>query len=74
VIHKVVAGRPRDVADLEGIIARQGRGLDFRRIRRWLAEFSAIEGMPDFEETLDRVLASSKPKRKAKVRRTATRH
>ncbi len=59
VVHKVVAGRPRDVADIEGIIARQRHRLDLRRIRRWLAEFSAIDGMPDFGRTIDAALAAA---------------
>jgi len=56
VIHKAVAGRPRDVADIEGILVRQRGRLDVRRIRRWLAEFSAIDGMPDFARTLQAAL------------------
>jgi hypothetical protein len=42
IIHKAVAGRPRDLSDIEGIIIRQGKSLDTGYIRRWLREFSNI--------------------------------
>jgi hypothetical protein len=65
VIHKAVAGRPRDLADIEGIVARRGRRLDVRRIRRWLAEFSAVDGMPDFAVPLDAIIATSRHPRRS---------
>jgi len=40
IIHKALAGRPQDLADVQGIIQRQGKKLDVRYIRRWLGEFS----------------------------------
>ena len=68
VIHKAVAGRPRDVADIEGIMVRQGRKLDLRRVRRWLARFSAIDGMPDFTRTIDAAVATAAKSGAAKSR------
>ena len=40
IIHKALAGRPQDLADIQGVIVRQGKKLDARYIRRWLGEFS----------------------------------
>jgi len=39
IIHKVIAGRPRDLEDVAGILLRQPQA-DQTYIRRWLAEFS----------------------------------
>ena len=54
IIHKCVAGRPRDLEDVRGILARQ-RNLDLEYIRRWLREFEGLtQGSPlgRFEEVL----------------------
>lgn len=42
IIHKAVAGRPQDIADIESIILRQGNKLDANYIRKWLQEFSNL--------------------------------
>ena len=47
VIHKCVAGRPNDLRDVEGIVARQRARLDASYIRRWLRFFSDVLAMPD---------------------------
>lgn len=47
VIHKAVAGRPHDLRDLEGIVARRRADLDVAYIRRWLTSFSDTLAMPD---------------------------
>jgi hypothetical protein len=44
VVYKCVAGRPQDVLDVEGIVARQGDALDAAHIRRWLGEFAEVTG------------------------------
>ena len=41
-IHKCVAGRARDVEDVERILVRQRLCLDLRYIRRWLRAFAGI--------------------------------
>lgn len=38
IIHKMVAGRPRDIEDVRGILRRKP-ALDDEYLRRWLAEF-----------------------------------
>jgi len=54
-IHKMVAGRPRDLEDVRSILIRNPE-LDFELIRRWLREFDqAMEGrilLKNFEEIL----------------------
>ena len=40
IIHKALAGRPQDLADIQSIIYRQGDNLEVRYIRSWLTDFS----------------------------------
>ena len=40
IIHKALAGRPQDLADVQSVIQRQGKKLDVGYIRRWLGQFS----------------------------------
>lgn len=42
-IHKIVAGRPRDLEDVRSILLKNA-GLDTDYVRRWLREFEAAEG------------------------------
>ena len=44
VILKLVAGRPRDVEDVRGILVRQP-DLDVSTVYQWLSEFDAALGM-----------------------------
>ncbi len=54
IIHKVVAGRPQDLSDIEGIIMRQGKKLDVKYIRKWLKEFNHLPGMEDIIERFEK--------------------
>jgi hypothetical protein len=57
VIHKVVAGRPRDLEDVWSILAKNP-ALDVAYIRRWLAEFdSSLKG--DFSERFETIRRAS---------------
>ncbi len=60
VLYKLVAGRARDVADIEGIVRRQGAGLDVERIRRYGALFAELKENADllrpFEQALSRAV------------------
>jgi len=49
VIHKLVAGRPRDLEDARGIVAKNP-GLDRGYVERWLSAF---------DRTLDRDISSA---------------
>ncbi len=56
IIHKAVAGRSRDVADIETIILRQYGSLDRDRIRSWLRVFAELKEDPDVLESFERAL------------------
>ena len=59
IVHKAVAGRPRDVDDLVGIVNRQYGRLDLAYVRRWLSAFSTIDGMSDVRDRFEAVLTSA---------------
>lgn len=47
IIHKAISERPKDWADIEGILARQAGALDQPYIMRWLEEFSRALERPE---------------------------
>lgn len=53
IIHKIVAHRPQDITDVEGVLIRQRNQLDFTYIQRWLKEFAEALDMPEIEETFE---------------------
>lgn len=67
-IYKAVAGRPRDLSDIETIVARQGEALDLDRVRRWLRVFAELRQDVDlegpFEEALRRTRRDGGSRRK----------
>lgn len=48
IVHKVVAGRPRDLEDVRSIVARQPR-LDRQRVEQTLREFESLLEAPLLE-------------------------
>jgi predicted nucleotidyltransferase len=56
IVYKAVAGRPRDVGDIQTVVARQVRHLDVDRVRTWLRFFAEVKEEPDlagvFEDAL----------------------
>ena len=56
VVHKLIAGRPRDVADVESIVARQLGHLDSERVRRTLAAFAELKEDPELSRPFERAL------------------
>jgi predicted nucleotidyltransferase len=59
VIHKIFAGRPRDLEDVRSIVARNP-DLDRTYMRRWLVQFDAsAEHDPTFVEMLDEMLGQN---------------
>ena len=56
VVYKLVAARPQDLIDMDGIVRRQGSRLDVAAIRRWGPEFAELKEDPDllrpFEDAL----------------------
>lgn len=59
IIHKCIAGRPRDLEDIERILVRQKLTVDTDYIKQWLNEFAALvenrEIVDVFENALERV-------------------
>ena len=62
IVYKLVAARPQDLIDMEGIVRRQGRRLDVDRIRRWGREFAELKEDPGllrpFEDALGKAQAT----------------
>ncbi|MGD0826959.1 MAG: nucleotidyl transferase AbiEii/AbiGii toxin family protein, partial [Desulfobaccales bacterium] len=56
IIMKAVAHRPRDLEDIAAILAAQP-GLNVRRVRRWLREFSGALEMPEILNDLEALLS-----------------
>lgn len=57
ILHKLFAGRPRDLEDVAGVVRRKSTELDWRYLERWAREFAAVpgrEGMPAAVERLRR--------------------
>lgn len=61
IIHKSIAGRPRDLEDIERILVRQKLSVDMDYIRQWLREFQELVEDHDvieaFEKALERAQA-----------------
>lgn len=54
-VMKAVAGRPKDIQDIEGLLAANP-DLDVAFVRQWVGEFAAAMSMPDMLEALDKAL------------------
>jgi hypothetical protein len=54
IIHKVIAGRPRDLEDVKNILVKQV-DLDFVYVRKWLDEFDHSLG-EKFKERFDQIV------------------
>lgn len=55
VIMKAVAHRPRDIADIEGIVDAHPE-LDKNRIRTWLTQFAEVLEMPEVLSDIEKIL------------------
>lgn len=55
IVYKLVAARPQDLIDVEGVVRRQAGRLDLECIRRWGRVFAELKEDPDllrvFEDT-----------------------
>ncbi len=43
-LHKLFAGRPRDLEDAAGVVRRKGEEIDWDYVDRWAEEFATIPG------------------------------
>lgn len=55
IIHKALAGRPQDVLDIEGVVARQGAALDIAYVRQWLADLARLADDPEVTARFERI-------------------
>jgi len=44
ILHKLFAGRPRDIEDAESVVRRKGGALDWDYLMRWAREFAGVPG------------------------------
>lgn len=63
IIHKALAGRPQDVLDIEGVVARHGTALDLAYLRRWLGELGRVADDPQVTARFERIWAQHGPRR-----------
>jgi len=59
IILKAVAHRPKDLLDIEAVIATQER-LDTARIRFWVQQFADLLELPELWTDLDKLLRSAR--------------
>lgn len=59
-LHKLFAGRPRDIEDAQEVVRRKGRELDWEYLERWAREFASVPGR---EDLLERVKKLRRPGR-----------
>lgn len=55
IIHKIFAGRPRDIEDIRTIILKN-TGIDVRYITKWLKKFDSCSDKKDFLNAFRKVL------------------
>lgn len=55
ILHKLFAGRPRDLDDALGVVRRKGEELDWGYLERWVGEFGRMEGYEGMPATLERL-------------------
>lgn len=53
ILHKLFAGRPRDIEDAAGVVRRKGPELDWDYLRTWAGEFSVVPGREELPDQLD---------------------
>lgn len=59
-IYKLVAGRPRDLLDVDGIVRLQWRHLDLARVRFWTREFSGLLDRHDLLSPFEAALRAAR--------------
>lgn len=51
-VHKLFAGRPRDLEDAAAVVRRKGDELDWAYLERWVGEFAEVPGREDMPRRL----------------------
>jgi predicted nucleotidyltransferase len=52
IIHKLFAGRPRDLEDAATVARRRGKDLDWVYLEKWVQEFATVPGRERISEQL----------------------
>jgi len=55
ILHKLFAGRPRDIEDAAGVVMIKGDSLDWDYLEGWVEEFSSVPGRETMPETLNQI-------------------
>lgn len=56
IVYKLIAARPHDIVDVDGIVRTQGDRLNIDCIRRWGREFAELKEDPDLLRPFDLAL------------------
>lgn len=59
IVYKLVAARPQDLIDVEGVVRRQRKRLDIELIRRWGREFAELKEDPGLLRPFEAALANA---------------
>lgn len=59
VLHKLFAGRPRDLEDVLGVVRRQRGALDWEYLDRWARDFAAVSGREGMVDEITRLRAET---------------
>jgi hypothetical protein len=59
VVTKVLAGRPKDIEDVRGILAAQNATFGVDAVRRTLGELEAALGVSDLRPVFERLYGSA---------------
>jgi len=62
-IHKLFAGRARDIEDAESIVRRQAGTLDWDYVEHWTQQFAALPGREDMPARVEKLRAAAEPER-----------
>jgi len=65
IIMKAVAHRPRDLEDIQAVLAAHPK-LNLRRVRHWVGEFAAALDMPGLQADLEALLAQRRQRQKSR--------
>jgi hypothetical protein len=60
IVYKLVAGRPRDLLDVEGIVRLRWRDLDLRRIRSYTRQFAELLEAPHLLQPFEDALRNAR--------------
>ena len=58
-LHKLFAGRPRDLEDAAGVVRRKGGEIDWDYVREWAREFAKVPGRETLPERVEELRAGA---------------